>query len=275
MKPVDAAIWYIESHFKGDLSLDDVAQIAGVSRFHLTRAFRFVTGIGLMRYVRGRRLTEAARALLSCQSDILDVAVANGYGSHEAFTRAFRDQFGVTPQQVRHRGNLDNLELLEAMRMIGPTKRSIADPKIVESKPLLIGGLSKTHRGSNAGMPAQWQEFTPFLGHIAGQRNGVAYGVLYNDSDGSIDYLTGVEVADFAGIPAVFAHIRIPARPYAVFDYAGHISTIGEMWSAIWSDWFPRSGYQAADAPMFERYPETFDGRTGRGGFEIWIALVH
>jgi AraC family transcriptional regulator len=274
MNPVHAALWYIESHFRDEVTLDDVARIAAVSRFHLTRAFRFATGLSVMRYLRGRRLSEAARALAAGEGDILGLAVAFGYGSHEAFTRAFREQFGVTPTHVRRCGRLDNLQLLEAISMNGPSKQTIAEPRIVNEDTLLIAGLGRTHRGSNAAMPAQWQDFAPHIGSVPGQRGNVAYGVLYNDAEGSIDYLTGVQVDDFAALPADFAHLRIPARRYAVFSHPGHVSTIGDTWTTIWSDWFANSGQESADAPMFERYPETFDGRTGNGGFEIWIPLT-
>jgi len=274
MQPVDAALWYLESHYKEDVTLDAVAAIAGVSRFHLARAFRFVTGHTVIGYLRGRRLSEAARRLAAGDIDVLDVALDCGYGSHEAFTRAFREQFGVTPQRVRRTGNVNELELLEAMRMNRHTQASVDPARIVDGKAMLIAGISRTHRGSNAGMPAQWQDFTPYLGHIRGQADDCTYGVLHNDTEGSIDYLTGVAVRDLTGLPAEFAHLRIPPQRYAVFAHRGHIATIGETWGAIWSDWFPRSGHEATDAPMFERYPETFDGHTGNGGFEIWIPLV-
>jgi AraC family transcriptional regulator len=273
MKPVHAALWYIESHFRDDLTLEDIAEIAGVTRFHLARAFRFATGLSVMRYLRARRLSEAARSLAAGETDILGVAVAFGYGSHEAFTRAFREQFGVTPTDVRRCGRIDNLQLLEAIHMNQPSKQTIAEPRIVDEKTLLIGGIGRTHRGSNAAMPAQWQDFGPYIGSVPGQRGNVAYGVLYNDAEGSIDYLTGVEVADFAELPADFAHLRVAAQRYAVFSHAGHISTISDTWTAIWSEWFPNSDHEAADAPMFERYPESFDARTGSGGFEIWIPI--
>ena len=54
------AIWYIESHLSGDLSLEIVAEAAGVSRFHLSRAFSVTTGCAFAAYVRARRLTLAA-----------------------------------------------------------------------------------------------------------------------------------------------------------------------------------------------------------------------
>src|SRR3954470_12793987 len=95
MNPVGKALWFIETHFAGELSLAAIAAAAGVSRYHLSRAFDAATGSSAMAYVRGRRLTLAAQALAKGAPDILSVALAAGYGSHEAFTRAFRDQFGL------------------------------------------------------------------------------------------------------------------------------------------------------------------------------------
>src|SRR5262249_33274689 len=98
MDAVVKAIWFVETHFSGDISLDDIAQSAGVSRYYMVRAFGLATGRSVMRHVRGRRLTEAARSLANGAPDILTVALDAGYGSHEAFTRAFREQFGLTPE---------------------------------------------------------------------------------------------------------------------------------------------------------------------------------
>ncbi len=115
--PVEKALWYVESHFADDISLDDIAAMSGISRFHLVRAFTATTGQPIMRHLRGRRLTEAARQLAGGAPDILAVAIEAGYGSHEAFTRAFRDRFGITPEAVRLQGHLNNLELVEPLKM--------------------------------------------------------------------------------------------------------------------------------------------------------------
>src|SRR5436305_5842625 len=98
MNPAQKALWYIESHLAKTLTLDEVAAIAGVSRFHMVRAFAAATGLSVMRYVRIRRLSEAARALANGAPDILSVALDADYGSHQAFTRAFREHFGFTPE---------------------------------------------------------------------------------------------------------------------------------------------------------------------------------
>jgi AraC family transcriptional regulator len=275
MDPVNKALWFIESHFAEDVSLDDIASIAGVSRFHLTRAFGAATGLSIMRYLRGRRLTQAARALANGAPDILGVALEAGYGSHEAFTRAFREHFGVTPEAIRSQRHLNGIELVEAITMTEDSNVDIEAPRIAAGKPLLIAGLNARYGGeSGANIPAQWQAFTPRLGNVPGQIGGVAYGVVYNsDDEGNYDYLCGVEVADFAKLPADLDRLRVPAQRYVVYTHRGHISGIRSTWNAIWTKHLPESGHEVADAAFFERYGEDFDGRTGLGGVELWIPI--
>ena len=91
-----------------------------------------------MNAVRGRRLTEAAKSLSAGAADILSVALEAGYGSHEAFTRAFRDQFGLTPESVRAQRHLDNLALLEPIKMDETYVADLEPPRLETGKPLLI-----------------------------------------------------------------------------------------------------------------------------------------
>src|SRR6202047_2647740 len=113
MNPAQKALWFIESHLAGELTLDEIAGVGGISRFHMVRAFAAATGLSVMRYVRARRLSEAARALARGAPDILNLALDADYGSHEAFTRAFRDHFGVTPEAVRSAKRLAHIQLQE------------------------------------------------------------------------------------------------------------------------------------------------------------------
>jgi AraC family transcriptional regulator len=99
--PVQRALWFVEKRLSDELTLHGVAEDVGVSPHHLARAFGAATGRSLMNYARGRRLTEAVRRLFDGDASILAVALDHGYGSHGAFTRAFRDEFGVTPEAFR------------------------------------------------------------------------------------------------------------------------------------------------------------------------------
>ena len=275
MNPVGKALWYIETHFEEDISLDDIAAKAGVSRYYVTRAFGEATGRSVMRYVRERRLSEAARTLAGGDRGILDVALGAGYGSHEAFTRAFREQFGVTPESVRARRGVDGMNLTEAIRMDQTILSDLEAPRFVDAKPLLVAGLEERYTcESSAGIPAQWQRFVPHLGHVPGQFGSTAYGVRHNfDDAGSFDYICGVEVSDFSRLGSEWSRVRIPAQRYAVFIHRNHISTIRRTHATIWDRWLPESPYEPADAPDFERYDERFDRMTGNGVVEIWVPL--
>jgi AraC family transcriptional regulator len=275
MNPAQKALWFIESHLADALNLDEVAAIAGISRFHMVRAFAAATGLSVMRYVRARRLSEAARALANGAPDILTVALDADYGSHEAFTRAFRDHFGVTPEAVRGAAHLDNLQLQEPITMDSTVIDNLQPPRFAISKPLLIAGVGERYTcESGAAIPGQWQRFHQSVENIPGRIGKVAYGVCCNGDDaGNFDYIAGVEVSDFSDLPREFSRVRIPEARYAVFSHREHISTIRRTVNTIWNQWLPASGLKAADAPNFERYDENFDPLTGNGGLEIWIPV--
>jgi AraC family transcriptional regulator len=277
MNPAQKALWYIESHLGQPLTLDEIAGIAGVSRFHLVRAFAAATGFSVMRYVRARRLSEAARALAGGAPDILSLALDADYGSHEAFTRAFRDYFGVTPETVRATTCLSELRLQEPIMMDSTVLDHLNSPRIVAGKAFLVTGVGERYNHGDCGgaaIPSQWQRFHQTVGNIPGRIGNVAYGVCCNGDDaGNFDYIAGVEVADFSDLPREFGRVRIPEQKYAVFTHREHISTIRRTVNTIWNHWLPQSGMKAADAPNFERYDEKFDPLTGNGGLEIWIPV--
>jgi AraC family transcriptional regulator len=275
MNPAGKALWFIESHFAQEITLEDVADIAGVSRYHMSRVFAIATGHSVMQYVRGRRLTEAARSLANGAPDILTVALDAGYGSHEAFTRAFRDQFGLTPEMFRAQRNLENIELTEPIKMDETLLTNLESPRIVNGKTLLIGGLGERYTAETAAaIPSQWQRFSPHIGHIPGQIGQTAYGVLCNGDDaGNTEYIAGVEVSDFSRLSPEFSRVRIPEQQYAVFSHRGHISAIRRTWFTIYNKWLPESGHKASDGPSFELYGENFNPVTGMGGLEIWLPI--
>jgi AraC family transcriptional regulator len=273
--PAQKALWFVESHLGGALNLDEIASIAGISRFHMVRAFAAATGCSVMRYVRTRRLTEAARALAAGAPDILSLALEADYGSHEAFTRAFRDHFGITPEAVRTGARLDGLKLQEPILMDSTAADHLASPRFELCKPLLVAGVGDRFSHDNgAGIPGLWQRFHLAVADIPARIGRAAYGVCCNgDDSGTFDYIAGVEVADFANVPRAFMRVRIPEQRYAVFAHREHVSSIRRTVNAIWNHWLPASGLQIADAPNFERYDAAFDPVTGNGGFEIWVPV--
>lgn len=275
MNAVEKAIWYIENHYREQISLESLAQVAGVSRYHLSRIFCYAVGQPMSRYLRLRRLSKAAIALASGESDILSLALSVGYGSHEAFSRAFKEHFHKTPEQVRSQRHTDDLNLMEAKLMAQTKAASLAEPRLENlSGKLSIVGISRNYPFAKvAEIPDQWQSFAAFIPRISKEANPVGYGVIYNGGDDSFDYLSGVALAQGAEIPQNLVRLDLSPQTYAVFQHAGHVALLRETCEAIWSDWLPASKLSAVEAPWFERYGADFDPQTGNGGVEIWIPV--
>lgn len=73
----------------------------GYSEYYTSRMFSNISGMRLKDYVRYRKLAFALKEVRDTENKILDIAMKYGFSSHEAFTRAFRNSFGVTPSAFR------------------------------------------------------------------------------------------------------------------------------------------------------------------------------
>jgi len=264
------ALWYIESHFAENPSLAQIAAAVALSPFHLSRLFQVSTGTSMARYLRARRLTEAARTLASGSAAIVEVALAAGYGSHAAFTNAFTEQFKRPPEQVRREG-LQGLALVEAIKLDAPALPCEREPVRRRVEAFRVAGVRARHTATTvASIPSQWQQLalTRELGR------DIAYGVCCNrDGEGAFDYIAGMEIGATAAVPSAWSAVSIPAGDYLVAWHGGHISAIRSTWYWLLNDYLPRSGLTLADAPDFERYDARFDDRSGLGGVEIWLPI--
>jgi len=269
------ALWVIDRNLARDLTLAEVARSCGVSRHHLAHAFGEATGCSVMTYVRGRRLSEAARALAAGASSILDLALESGYASHEAFTRAFRARFDASPEQVRQRASTDGLAMVEPIRGAEAPAPAISPSRFETAGDILTVGLrSPCGFDDLEAIPTHWRRFGPSFAGIPDKADPIPLGVMTAiDEDGAFDYVCAAQVTGFGQAPAEFSRLRIPAQAYAVFAHTGHVSGLRRIYAAIWNHWLRDSGRTAADAPSLERHHPTFDPRTGLGGLDVWIPL--
>jgi AraC family transcriptional regulator len=271
----DQALWIKERNSTQPLTLDGIAAACGVSRSHLAHAFGTATGLSVMQYVRARRLTATAQALAAGAPNILSIALEAGYGSHEAFTRAFRERFRETPERVRERGSVDGLELVGPLELRPQASVRLDPPRIVDSEVVRVVGVAeRCSFDTTITIPAQWQRFMESYHAIPHKREHIPVGVNYDsDDDGQFQYMCGAEVHRFGERTRGLVHLEIPPRQYAVFEHRGHVSTIYETYRSIWSEAMPATGRSVADAPVIERHNPTFDPRTGEGGLTLWIPL--
>ena len=94
----------VEEHLTEELDLEGLAAGLGTTEYHLRRMFSSLAGMPLSEYVRRRRMTVASGDVVRGEEDLLEIAVRYGYGSREAFGRAFRAVHGASPAEVRRDG---------------------------------------------------------------------------------------------------------------------------------------------------------------------------
>lgn len=277
MSVVAEMLWVLESRAREPLGLAELSAVTGRSKSYLSRVFPLVTGHSVTSYLRARRLSEAARLLADGAPDILSVALESGYNSHEAFTRAFRDQFGVTPQAVRQRRSLDGLTLMEPLRMDTKSAASVTPPRFDNRPELHFAGIAERHRMSApVGIPEQWRRFQPYIGNLDGAVAGAAYGLVGDfTEDGMFDYLVAVEMRAGAEVPPEISKVTVPAMRWACFSHVGHVSALRQTIGAA-EQWLSGNGHEPSEAVhgFIEYYGPGFDPRTGIGGVEVWFGLA-
>jgi AraC-like DNA-binding protein len=100
-KVIHNSLAYIEHHLYEDPTLDDLAKETGFSKYHFHRIFKKYVGRNISQYIRYRKMACAVDLLLYSNERVLDIALVSGFESHEAFTRAFRKIYGLTPSKYR------------------------------------------------------------------------------------------------------------------------------------------------------------------------------
>lgn len=93
---------YIEKNLDSDLSLEKIAKELNYSKFYIARVFKNHTGLTVYKYIRNRRLNEAARKLVQTTKPIIEIAIESGYGSQQAFTQAFHCEYVCSPLEYRN-----------------------------------------------------------------------------------------------------------------------------------------------------------------------------
>ena len=92
---------HIQDHLEDEPSLDQLARLSHFSPYHFHRIFSAFVGESVFKHIRRLRLEAAARRLRQTDRSVTEIALEAGYGAHEAFTRAFKAMFGVSPSRFR------------------------------------------------------------------------------------------------------------------------------------------------------------------------------
>ncbi|WP_242142184.1 MULTISPECIES: AraC family transcriptional regulator [unclassified Bacillus cereus group] len=290
---IQKAIDYIEKDVMEKQTLCNLARIAGFSDSHFHRVFQALVGDPVMEYVRKRRLARAAYQLSHTNERILDIALEHGFQSHETFTRAFKKLFQMTPSQYRKQNIQTPMynKVNVRQRKLNPYLGGIQMEYRIVNKPAfsVVGYECKTtnKEGKNhQDIPAFWQTYIKKnLGANIPNRKDTSQCVElgmctdFNLETGDFTYIIGMEVTSFEGVPNELLKRTFPEATYAVFTtpkvpHEEMVPSIHQTWNAVFTEWFPHSGYEHCGSVEFELYDERCHAdKNELAQIEIWIPV--
>ncbi|OCW58755.1 AraC family transcriptional regulator [Hoeflea olei] len=243
---------HIRAHLDGPLNLDELADIACLSRFHWHRTYRGLTGETVWQTVRRLRLHRAAADLATGSDPVEAIARRSGYTNARAFTQAFKSDFGLSPLRYRAEGGhrrYDNPEWQETDIMY--------DVRIEEHPETTIAGL--IHNGPYIDIGATFDRFGSMLAVNGGwEKSAGMAAAYYCDPDitppDALRSIAGMVLRPGTSAPDGLETCVLPAGRYAVLTHKGPYGELGKAYKWLFGQWLAESGEAAGPAPAVERY---------------------
>ncbi|QCB94793.1 AraC family transcriptional regulator [Cellulomonas shaoxiangyii] len=275
----------VEEGLTEDLDVVRLAAALGTTEYHLRRMFASLAGMPLSEYVRRRRMTVAAADVLAGSSDLLGIAVRHGYGSAEAFGRAFRSVHGVSPGQARRHGG----PLRTQPRLRFRLTVEGADPmdvRIVSRPAFRLAGhaarVPLVHHGVNPAIAQHVASLTPQQHQrLKALGDAEPHGLLAVSTDLDPDrregteltYLHGVAVTDAVPVPDDLDVVPVDAGTWAVFRAAGpYPDTLQSVWAATATEWFPSNPWRLRPGPEVVAVLDRADDLS-TATVELWLPV--
>ncbi|WP_010246143.1 AraC family transcriptional regulator [Acetivibrio cellulolyticus] len=263
---ISQCVDYIENNIYNKITLDDISQHTGISKYHLHRIFKSLTGEPLMEYVHSRKLTSSIRELINTNMRIIDIAYHYGFEYEQSYIRAFRKKFGYTPLRVRS-GQISLIiqEKVNVNDILSLNSSVAYKPFFVfKNKFNLVGVQHKILSKSGDNIANTYgRDF--FYNHKDRIQNSINPNIYFGytdwsgNNDGYIYYMPSAQVSDLTCIPDGMTAISIPAHKYVVFRFVGFFSPaeikgrqIGRLLVNLHKKWIYNSNFKFADTFRFE-----------------------
>ncbi|MEU3668242.1 MULTISPECIES: AraC family transcriptional regulator [Streptomyces] len=261
LERLNQALDHLEAGLDREIDMAEVARIAAVSEYHFRRLFSALAGMPLPVYVRRRRMTLAGADVLAGELTLLDVAVRYGYGSGEAFARAFRSVHGIGPGEARRTGAVLTAQPRMSFRVVVEGSTSMRY-RIVEKESFRVVGRKATvplvHEGLNEAASAHVESLDEraivrMKALVGCEPQGILSAVVHltdsREEGAEVDYWVGV-----AALPGATAEgldgLDVPAGTWAVFDNRGpYPGALQELWRDVFTQWFPSNPYASRPGP--------------------------
>ncbi|MEL7655293.1 MAG: helix-turn-helix domain-containing protein [Bacillota bacterium] len=257
---------FVEANLSNKISLDEVASYCLISKYHLHRMFKSLTGESLMDYFQSRKLSASINDLIHTNMRIVDIAFNYGFDYEQSYIRAFRKKFGYTPQKVRSgQISLRVIEKLNLNDIYAVNNSAIYKPFFVfRPKTCLVGVKHKiVSKSGDRTANLFGREF--FYNHKQVIANSINPHIYYGytdwsgSNDGYIYYMPAVQAQDLTKVPPEMSGVEIPAHKYVVFRFVGFFRPdeingrqIGRLLVHMYSKWILNSGFKFADTFRFE-----------------------
>ncbi|MFF2924112.1 GyrI-like domain-containing protein [Streptomyces celluloflavus] len=282
LEPLNQAMEHIERHLDQRIEVAELARIAVTSEYHLRRLFSALAGIPLSEYIRRRRLTVAGAEVLAGERTLLDVAVRYGYGSGEAFARAFRALHEVGPGEARRTGAALRSQPRMSFRLVVEGSTTMRY-RIMEKEEFHVVGkrarVPLVHEGVNPAIAAFiqgiGQETLRRIEALSDQEPEGIVSVCDNLADSraegtELDYYHGVVTR--SATPEDLDALTIPAGTWAVFENSGPFpQTLQYLWRDVFTQWFPSNPYRSRPGPEILRTQLSPDAAEAEA--ELWIPV--
>ncbi len=277
---------YIEDHLDQEIQLEQVARAAGLSRWHYQRIFAALTGETLATYIRARRMSLARDRLTSTNTRIIDIAILSGFQSHEAFTRAFKKAFGMTPSAYRRQDS--TVTFLDKIQFDREYLRHVADANLtseprIENRDAMVLIGSATHffgvgsDRNNVGdkIPPLWNSFLARESEVEHFVPSVGYGLLSQQRPDSeqLLYQAAWQVSKVESIPTGMVRIDLPPTTYAIFTHRGWVDQLDHTVNYAYSTWLTQSGRRHAGGPDIEIFGPAYDPHSAESIVEYAIPI--
>ncbi|MGW2155815.1 GyrI-like domain-containing protein [Nonomuraea sp. NPDC001699] len=282
LERLNQAMEHIEGHLDQALDVEELARVAATSEQHLRRMFSALAGMPLAEYVRRRRLTLAGAEVLAGRETLLDIAVRYGYGSGEAFARAFRAMHGIGPGEARRTGAALTSQSRMAFRLTIEGSSSMRYRVVDRADFTVVGFKARVplvHAGPNQAIIDFVRRIDPqALGRLEKLSDQEPYGIVAVCDDmepgraegDELDYHHGVITS--AAAPEGTTTLAVPAGTWAVFTTSGPAPrAIQELWRDVFTEWFPSNPYRTRTGPEILRIQLSPDKTEADA--ELWLPV--
>lgn len=293
MDPWNQAVAHIERDIAdgaahrttGEINVAALARITFTSEHHFRRMFSVLAGMPVSDYIRRRRMTVAATAVLTAREPLQDIATRFGYTSADAFSRAFTAVHGIGPTEARRTGAV--------LRSQPPLRFSLAvkgttqmEYRLTDQAPFTLVGRRRTmplvHHGPNPDM----EHFREQLGlntlkDISALSTRTPTGVLAVSTDFTEDRADSstfefwyAAATDLPPAPdSGHDTLPVPAHTWLVLSSpTAQTHDIQQLWAKAYGEWFPANSHQPLPAP--ELLATVLDDHGRPDHAELWLAVA-